>query len=70
MLFFFLRLETTVDKQATKPTLNANSVLSQQDPSGKADPVLCKICYKEKIEVAFITCGHTMTCIQCAITLD
>jgi baculoviral IAP repeat-containing protein 7/8 len=30
--------------------------------------MLCKICYKEEIQVAVIPCGHTISCIQCSIT--
>lgn len=59
-----------MQEQATKPEPIASLVLSHQDLSGIADPVLCKICYKDKMEVAFIPCGHVIACIQCAITLD
>jgi baculoviral IAP repeat-containing protein 7/8 len=31
--------------------------------------MLCKICYKEEIQVAIIPCGHTISCIQCSLTL-
>lgn len=31
--------------------------------------VTCKICYREKIDVLFIPCGHLFACIQCAVTL-
>lgn len=34
------------------------------------DSVLCKICFKEKLEVLFMPCGHVIACIQCAVTLD
>lgn len=43
---------------------------SQQDQSTMPNSVLCKICLKEKIEVFFIPCGHAITCIQCAVTLE
>lgn len=33
------------------------------------DFMLCKICFKEEIMVAFVSCGHTMACIQCALTI-
>lgn len=29
----------------------------------------CKICYKEKIDILFIPCGHLFACLQCAVTL-
>lgn len=32
--------------------------------------MLCKICYKEEMKVAFIPCGHVIACIQCAMTID
>jgi len=42
----------------------------QHDPSTMPDSMLCKICYKEEMKVAFIPCGHVIACIQCAMTLD
>lgn len=42
----------------------------QKDPSTIPDSMLCKICYKEEMKVAFIPCGHVIACIQCAMTLD
>ena len=49
-----------------------NQHLSQtQDPNTiSEDSMLCKICYKKEIEVAFIPCGHVVACIQCALTSD
>lgn len=32
--------------------------------------MLCKICLKEKAETMFIPCGHVISCVQCAVTLD
>lgn len=32
--------------------------------------MLCKICYKEKLEVLFMPCGHIISCIQCAVTIE
>lgn len=43
--------------------------VSRQE-SGIPDSVLCKICFKEKLEVLFMPCGHVIACIQCAVTLD
>jgi len=43
--------------------------VTPQDPSAP-DSVLCKICFKEKLEVLFMPCGHVIACIQCAVTLD
>lgn len=34
------------------------------------DSVVCKICFKEKLEVLFLPCRHVIACIQCAVTLD
>lgn len=39
-------------------------------PDALPDSVLCKICFKEKLEVLFMPCGHVIACIQCAVTLD
>lgn len=43
---------------------------SQEDQSVMPDSMLCKICYKEKMEVLSVPCGHVFACIQCAVTLD
>lgn len=43
---------------------------SSQDEIVLPDSMLCKICYKEKMEVLSIPCGHIVACIQCAVTLD
>lgn len=42
----------------------------QKDTNSMPDSILCKICYKEKIKVAFVPCGHVISCVQCALTLD
>lgn len=34
------------------------------------ESALCKICFKEKMEVLFIPCCHMFACIQCAVTFD
>lgn len=41
----------------------------QNNPS-LPDSKLCKICFKEKLEVIFVPCGHVIACIECAVTLD
>lgn len=47
-----------------------NYCLSQQnDKSTVPDSMLCKICYKEEINIAFIPCGHLIACIECAMTI-
>ncbi|KAF0723959.1 death-associated inhibitor of apoptosis 1-like [Aphis craccivora] len=32
--------------------------------------MLCRICYKEEIEIAIVPCGHAIACIECALSLD
>jgi hypothetical protein len=32
--------------------------------------LLCKICLDHEIEVVFLTCGHQLTCTQCALALN
>ncbi|KAE9522042.1 hypothetical protein AGLY_017562 [Aphis glycines] len=34
------------------------------------ETILCKICYKERLEVMFIPCGHITACIQCSVALE
>ncbi|XP_050443224.1 death-associated inhibitor of apoptosis 2-like isoform X2 [Adelges cooleyi] len=62
--------ETTDSNQMTASLSEINLRLSQQDPNTMPDSMLCKICFKEKMKVAFIPCGHVIACIQCAMTLD
>ncbi|XP_016661893.1 E3 ubiquitin-protein ligase XIAP isoform X2 [Acyrthosiphon pisum] len=48
----------------------SNQQCKSRDPSTVPDSMLCKICYKEEMKVAFIPCGHVIACIQCALTLE
>lgn len=32
--------------------------------------ILCKICFVETLEVAFMACGHAVSCVQCVVLLD
>ncbi|XP_025190216.1 baculoviral IAP repeat-containing protein 2-like isoform X2 [Melanaphis sacchari] len=59
------------DISQIKISSDENLHLSQKrDPNTMPDSMLCKICYKEEMKVAFIPCGHVIACIQCAITLE
>uniref|UniRef100_A0A2S2NSC9 Apoptosis 1 inhibitor n=1 Tax=Schizaphis graminum TaxID=13262 RepID=A0A2S2NSC9_SCHGA len=59
------------DISQIKISSDENLHLSQQrDPNTMPDSMLCKICYKDEMKVAFIPCGHVIACIQCAITLE
>ncbi|VVC29531.1 Zinc finger, RING-type,Zinc finger, RING/FYVE/PHD-type,BIR repeat [Cinara cedri] len=53
----------------THPTERKNSSLPQHNIS-VSDSLLCKICYKKKMEIAFIPCKHVLACIQCATTIE
>lgn len=73
MYYFFSfrkldHLEITENKQTSLPEVNLR--LAQQDPNTIPDSMLCKICYKNEMKVAFIPCGHVIACVQCAMTLD
>ncbi|XP_050061464.1 putative inhibitor of apoptosis isoform X1 [Aphis gossypii] len=39
-------------------------------PNLLPDNMLCKICYKEVIEVAIVPCGHAIACIECALSFN
>ncbi|MGI4816645.1 MAG: RING-HC finger protein [Janthinobacterium lividum] len=41
----------------------------ESDDLTSTDGVKCKICYKERLEVLFIPCGHVSACVQCASTM-
>lgn len=47
-----------------------NHYIVKQHPNTLPDSMLCKICYKEKLEVLFMPCGHIISCIQCAVTIE
>ncbi|CAI6373103.1 unnamed protein product [Macrosiphum euphorbiae] len=54
-----------------KITYYENLQLCQKrDTKTIPDYMLCKICYKEEMKVVLIPCGHVVTCIQCALTLE
>jgi len=71
MFFFFRNLETLTQSNTFADFVEPITIIrvSQQEPSAP-DSVLCKICFKEKLEVLFMPCGHVIACIQCAVTLD
>ena len=31
---------------------------------------LCKVCLDEEVSMAYIPCGHIVTCVQCAVALE
>jgi len=73
--FFFSRksaLPEPIDTNYIRKSLSETRLrLSvQKAPVTIPDSMLCKICYKEEMKVAFIPCGHVIACIQCAMTLD
>ncbi|XP_050066110.1 death-associated inhibitor of apoptosis 1-like [Aphis gossypii] len=39
-------------------------------PNLLPDNMLCKICYREEIEIAIVPCGHAIACIECALSCD
>lgn len=47
-----------------------NDYIVQQHPATLPDSMLCKICFKEKLEVLLLPCGHIIACIQCAVTIE
>lgn len=60
--------------------LNTNSEISKFvatkikreycDDGIEEDSIICKICWKEPVKVIFIPCGHVISCIQCAVSLE
>ncbi|XP_060845318.1 E3 ubiquitin-protein ligase XIAP-like [Rhopalosiphum padi] len=57
--------------QITKLSSNKiqEHIFQQLDSNILPDSMLCKICFKNEIQVAIIPCGHTISCIQCSLTL-
>lgn len=70
ILTLYLLSRTRDYLQTTNFAVSTFPCSFQQDPNTVPDGIICKICYKEKMEVVFIPCGHTIACIQCAVTLD
>lgn len=50
--------------------LSINNDTQEYGSSKMLDSMLCKICYKEEMNVVFIPCGHLIACIQCALSID
>ncbi|VVC24367.1 Hypothetical protein CINCED_3A022001 [Cinara cedri] len=65
-----LNSSETIGKQIILPLLSRNNSGQFQSSSKISDSMLCKICYKEEMKIAFIPCGHVIACIQCAMTID
>ncbi|KAG5308357.1 DIAP1 inhibitor, partial [Acromyrmex insinuator] len=42
------------------------SVQIQVDKPRNKDATLCKICFNRELRIAFIPCGHLLTCAECA----
>lgn len=51
----------------SKLMLKLNYKDNKKEIPGKLN---CKICFQEEVEVAFVPCGHMITCISCAITFN
>jgi len=69
---FYRKLDALqIPDNKIKTLTDKNRHLSQMRDSNKmVDSMLCKICYKEEMKVAFVPCGHVVSCIQCALTID
>lgn len=50
-----------------KLILKLNYKAKMKEIPGK---LICKICFQEEVEVAYIPCGHMVSCTSCAITFD
>lgn len=51
------------------PESNSNDP-QQQVTSSTSEDLLCKICFKENIRMAFLPCGHAIACTECAGTIN
>uniref|UniRef100_A0A2S2NP33 Apoptosis 2 inhibitor n=2 Tax=Schizaphis graminum TaxID=13262 RepID=A0A2S2NP33_SCHGA len=43
---------------------------SKMSPNNTTDPMLCKVCYKEKMTTVFLPCRHVYSCGKCAEQID
>ncbi|KAE9528494.1 hypothetical protein AGLY_012065 [Aphis glycines] len=64
-------LETSVESNTFPDFVEPVTIIRvNRQESSVPDSVVCKICFKEKLEVLFLPCRHVIACIQCAVTLD
>lgn len=62
--------EVEDDEGAQLPSGAVQPIVVEPKEYPTIDAAVCKICYKEKLTVVFLPCGHLVACVQCAVTLD
>lgn len=73
MKLYLFRKQSSLDNEDVDKSSPGNDLCKNdvsKYPSTIPDSMLCKICLKEEVETVFITCGHVVACIQCAVILD
>jgi len=70
LTFYFYRHSNGLQITKTLSGKNQQHLSQMIDPNYVPDCMLCKICYEEKIKVIFVPCGHAISCIECAFSLE
>ena len=53
-------------KHSTASTEASQQTERQSHYVNVNDILICKICYLNPLEIAFLPCGHVITCVSCA----
>lgn len=61
--------EAKATKNLLEESLRANEMLMKKH-SAMEELLLCVVCRNCRIDVSFITCGHTICCEQCYLQLS
>ncbi|XP_067613598.1 death-associated inhibitor of apoptosis 1 [Eurosta solidaginis] len=61
---------TTITGSAKASQAAEKSNVQQQQPPAIAEEKLCKICYADEYNTAFLPCGHVVACAKCASSVS
>jgi len=70
-MFFFLYMYRKLD-QPDISQINISTVATEEHLCKKREPnteLLCKICFINEMQIAFLPCNHVIACIECALTI-
>jgi len=65
-----MRVYVHSDEEQSDKDLNQLPSSLSQCFDKPLDPMLCKVCYKEKIGAVFLICGHICACYTCATKMN
>lgn len=62
--------EASTSTPAAPPTPAAATTTNGDENNDDDSSKLCKICYEEERNIAFVPCGHICACVKCAVSTD